>query len=136
MLLRKLWPAIVWALFILILTGTPGNYIPEITTFWSWLEPDKLVHIFLFGTLSFLILVGYRQQYFESNQRYIFVAAAVGIALAYGLLTEVLQATVFVGRHGNVYDFIADSLGAFTGWLGFRLLYAKKIKTYANKNQD
>jgi VanZ family protein len=61
---------------------------------------------------------------------------AVGITLAYGLLTEVLQAHVFVGRYGNVYDFYADSIGAFCGWFMFSLIYRKKIKTFSNTNQD
>lgn len=136
MKIRKLLPAIVWALFILVLMGTPGNYFPSVTTFWDWLAPDKMVHVFVFGILSFLILRSIPQQYFESKKRYTFVASAIGVALAYGLLTEVLQAHVFTGRNGNAYDFLADGIGAFTGWLAFRLVYRKKIKTYSNKNQD
>ena len=136
MLIRKLWPAIVWALFILILTGTPGKYIPSVTSFWDWLKPDKFVHVVTFALLSFLILNGLLQQYLESNRRYLIVLVAVGITLAYGLLTEVLQAYVFIGRDGNAYDFIADSIGALIGWLGFAIIYGKKIKTYSNTNQD
>lgn len=136
MLIRKLWPAIVWALLILILTGTPGTYIPKITSFWDWISLDKLVHVFIFGTFTFLILHGLLPQYMQSKKRYMFVIAAVGISLAYGLLTEVLQTYVFIGRYGNAYDFYADSIGAFAGWIAFQLVYGKKIKTYSNQNQD
>lgn len=134
--IRKLWPAIAWALLILVLMGTPGNYFPTVTSFWDWLSVDKLVHVFVFGIFSFLILRSISPQYFASNKRYVFVATAIGVALAYGLLTEVLQAHVFTGRNGNAYDFFADGIGAFAGWLAFRLVYGKKIKTYSNKNQD
>jgi VanZ family protein len=136
MKIRKLWPAIAWALFILVLMGTPGNYFPTVTSFWDWLSVDKLVHVFVFGVFSFLILLSVSPQYFASNKRYVFVATAIGIALAYGLLTEVLQAHVFAGRNGNAYDFFADGIGAISGWLAFWLVYGKKIKTYSNKNQD
>ncbi|MEJ2595384.1 MAG: VanZ family protein [bacterium] len=132
----KLWPAVLWAVFILIITGTPGELIPTVTTFWDWLKPDKLVHLFTFGVLSFLILFGVMEQYLESRHRYKYVLSAVGISLAYGLLTEVLQTYVFIGRYGSVYDFLADALGAVLGWLAFRMVYEKKIKNYAKPDSD
>jgi VanZ family protein len=67
-------------------------------------------------------------QYFASHKRYRFVIAIVGITLAYGLLTEVLQDTVFVRRDGNAFDFLADSVGAFAGWISFHLYFRKKIR--------
>jgi VanZ family protein len=136
MFLKRLWPALLWALFILVVTGTPGEYFPHVVTFWDWLEPDKIVHIFVFGVLSFLILQGLLPQYLESRHRYKIVAATLGFVLAYGLLTEVLQAYVFIGRDGNAFDFYADSIGAFAGWMGFWTLNRKKIKIYSDTNQD
>jgi VanZ family protein len=125
-MLKKLWPALVWALIILVLTGIPGKYIPEVKTFWDWLSYDKLVHLFMFGTFSFLLLNGLREQYFNSRYRLYYVAGFVILSMAYGLLTEVLQARVFIGRDGNVYDFLADSVGAILGWLVFHLRYRKR----------
>lgn len=126
-MIRKLWPALVWAAVILILTGLPGDAFPEIIDFWDWLGPDKLVHVFMFGTLSFLIFYSLRKQYRKSKQRYMYVLVILGVTLAYGLLTEVLQANVFVGRDGNIFDFIANSIGALTGWLAFVIMDQKKI---------
>lgn len=134
--IRKLWPAIAWALFILIVTGFPGTYMPQVKSFWDWLEPDKVVHVGVFAVLSFLILYGLREQYYASNRRYLFVIGAVGLSLAYGLLTEVLQATVFVGRDGNTYDFYADGIGAFAGWLAFYVLCRKKMKINTAAKKD
>jgi VanZ family protein len=127
MLLRKQWRASLWVLFILIITGLPGDSFPEIETFWDWLQPDKVVHIFIFGVLSFIILYDARTQYFEQKQRYIFgFAVVVGTAL-FGLLTEVLQRYVFIGRSGNVYDALADLVGAIAGYLLFSWAARKKI---------
>lgn len=134
-MLKKLWPATLWAVFILILTGMPGNYIPHIKNFWEWLSIDKLVHFFIFGVLVFLILYGFREQYFNSTKRYLFGIISVLITSLYGMITEILQHFVFTGRSGNRFDFYADATGALIGWLGFYLLYRKKINSLESKEK-
>jgi len=125
-MLKKLWPALLWSIIILLLTGLPGSDFPKITTFWGWLEPDKVVHLFIFGGLTFLILFGFRVQYFSSSKRYLFGLIAVIATAVYGLITEVLQFYVFIGRSGNRFDFFADTIGAIGGWLLFVYLFRKK----------
>ncbi len=134
-MLRKFWPAWLWAFIILLLTGLPGSYFPKIHTFWDWFGPDKLVHLFIFGVLVFLILFGYREQYFRSKKRYQFGIISVVITSLYGLLTEVLQVYVFIGRSGNRFDFYADAVGALLGWVLFFLVYKKKIRQFPHVNQ-
>ena len=127
MVLKGYWPALAWSLIILLLTGLPGNVFPEIKTFWDWLSPDKVVHLIMFGTLSFLILFGYRHLYAGNNKQKL-VWAAVLTTIAYGFLTEVLQYYVFIGRSGNVYDALADAIGAVLGWWLFIPVF-KKLKS-------
>jgi VanZ family protein len=124
---RKHWPGILWAVIILLLTGLPGNYFPEFTSFWDWLGPDKLVHFFIFGVFTFLLLWGYREQYHTSKSRYKLVWIVIILGIGYGGITEILQSTLFVGRHGNIYDFIANSIGSVIGILVF-MLFARKNK--------
>ncbi len=126
-MIRKLWPAILWAIVILVLTGVPSTYLPKTITFLDWASPDKIVHFVLFGGQSFLILYAFREQYFAGNSRSILTSVAIGIGIAYGLLTEIMQYYVFIGRNGNSFDFVADVIGAFIGFLAFYLLYRKKI---------
>jgi len=126
MFIRRFWPSLLWALVILILTGVPGKYIPEFVSFWDWIGPDKFVHLFIFGTLSFLVFFDLRVQYHAHKNRWIIVIAVLGITVAYALLTEILQATVFIGRDGNVYDFLANTVGAVAGWLVFCIRFRKK----------
>lgn len=134
-MLKKLWPVIVWAIGILILTGIPGSYIPTTTNFFDWVQPDKIVHFILFGGLSFLVLYAYREQFIAGNNRLLISIIAISIGIVYGLLTEVLQYYVFVGRNGNYLDFMADVIGAIIGILAFYLYYRKKIAvTKVNKN--
>jgi len=125
MIIRKQWPAIIWALFILIVTGIPGNQVPKIPTFLEWLSPDKIVHVFIFGILSYLMLYGTRLQYFKSKSRSYIVFTVVLISASYGLITELLQYYVFVGRSGNAFDFYANSLGAVAGAVAYFLQHAK-----------
>ncbi len=114
MLFRKLIPALTWALFILALCALPGGVIPELT-FLEWLKPDKIVHLVLFGVLSFLLIKAYVGQTTS-----VFLAAharllSVIISCLYGVLVEVLQEYIFSRRHGDVFDSLADAIGAFLG---------------------
>ncbi len=122
-LLRN-WPPILWASMILLLTGLPGSYFPQIVSFWDWLSPDKVVHLLLFGILSFLMLWSNRQQYFESKKRSLISFVLIS-GTFYGGLTEILQAFVFVGRHGNIFDFFANMTGTFSGFVLFVLIIQK-----------
>lgn len=122
----KVLPAVSWAVMILFLTGIPGTYFPKVTSFWEWLSPDKIIHIFIFGVQSFLLLITFRIQYLSGLQRLVYISILVSITILFALLTEILQVYVFVGRHGNVYDFIADVVGILVGLLAYILLDKKK----------
>ena len=111
---------------ILFLTGLPGTYFPKVSSFWDWLSPDKIIHIFIFGVQSFLVLTAFRVQYLLGSYRLVYIAVLVSITILFALLTEVLQVYVFVGRDGNVYDFVANVVGIFVGLLAYFLLYKKK----------
>lgn len=126
-MIRRFWPAVAWAILILILTGVPGSYFPEVQTFWDWLAPDKVVHLGIFGVQAYLIMWGFKPQYFSKKQRYLFIGGATVITILYGMLTEVLQNYVFFGRDGNWFDFLADALGAFFGLLAYYLLNIRNI---------
>jgi len=126
MQIRKLWPAVAWALVILLLTGVPGSYFPKVTSFWEWITPDKAVHVFIFGVQAFLLLTAYHEQYLSSSSRFLYRSIILSVTILFALLTEVLQAYVFIGRNGNVYDFIADVVGVGVGLLAYILLFKKK----------
>lgn len=99
----------------------------------QWLSPDKIVHLIMFGAFSFLIIWGYRDTYIANaaaGKRLTIMALVLGTA--YGALTEYLQYAVFVNRSGNIFDFMADTLGAVLGTLLFGLCYKKKRKQFAN----
>jgi len=126
MRIRRFLPALIWAIVVLVLIGLPGSYIPEVSSFWDWLSIDKLVHVGIFATLGFLIFYGFSEQYIKSKRRYLYVVAVLFATMVYGMVTEILQYYVFIGRNGNLYDFLADILGGFVGSLAFLLYNYKK----------
>ncbi len=127
--LLNLLPGFIWAIVILLLTGLPGTYFPEVHSFWDWLEPDKVIHLIIFGSLSYLIIWGFRDEYAYKNNRNKLIFNSMIAGVIYGGLTEILQETVFVGRDGNIYDFMANTLGVPLGILLFHLLFKKRVIT-------
>ena len=104
---------------------------PELT-FLDWLKPDKIVHLVLFGVLSFLLikgLTGNEVSSFPTNYPKTF---SVVISAIYGVFVELLQEYFFEDRHGDVYDSIADALGAFAG-LWFYNYWLKRTRRTAMK---
>jgi len=126
MIVKRLWPSIIWAVTILLLTGVPGNYFPEVVSFWDWLSPDKVVHVFIFAVQAFLLLFGLRIQFLGGRKRSLYMWIIFISTVLFAMLTEVLQTYVFIGRHGNVFDFLADFVGVLVGFLAYYLLKFKK----------
>lgn len=118
---------ILWAALILLLSGLPGNYFPKVVSFWDWLGPDKLIHIGMYSVLSFLMMFDRKQEY-QSGQKRDVVLIVLIFGTFYGALTEILQHFVFVGRFGNLFDFIANMAGVITGITFFGLIERKKEK--------
>lgn len=126
MQLKRLWPSISWAIIILILVGFPGEYIPKVTTFWDWLSPDKFVHTIIFGVQAYLLLYGFNVQSMAGKTRGRYMIALFIISVSFAALTEILQIYVFIGRFGNLFDFLADVSGVIVGFVAYYLLNIKK----------
>ena len=94
---------------------------------WKWLKPDKLVHVFVFGVLSFLLIRAFMHlvaaSRFKTNPK----AWAVLIGLIYGAVIELLQEYVFIGRTGDLKDVVANAIGSFAGSWWFVYWGKKKL---------
>ena len=112
---RPLLPGLIWTLLIAVLTLLPGNYIPRTPTFLEWLSADKILHLILFGTYAYLMAEGLKKQASSSLLARYPVIFSLIIGIVFAFFTEVMQKYVIPGRNGNVYDFIADVLGALLG---------------------
>lgn len=128
------YPGLIIAIFIMVIMGLPGNYFPKVVSFWDWLGPDKVIHLIVFGMLSYSMLWGYRKKILSHDVRYIKKSFLLTLLLSvsYGALTELMQKYVFINRFGSIYDFIADAIGCVLGAIVFILYFKKKVKK--NKN--
>ena len=128
-LTRHIYPGLICGVIIMILCGLPGSCIPKVRTFWEWLSPDKIVHTVMFACFAFSIMFGYRKEYCEREKAYRVNLQLITllVSVSYAALTEVLQAHVFIGRCGSVYDFFADVIGCVLGIFIFKIIFRKKM---------
>ena len=104
----------LWALFILVLCGMPGRDIPHISSL-ELMNFDKFVHAALFLVLMLLTIRGFvLQTTFLKIQQHPKMIAFV-FCVVYGASLEIMQGLVFEQRNADVYDFIANSVGAAVG---------------------
>jgi len=115
--------AILWALLIFFLSHSPNTddgsgFLSRIIT-WvaSWLPfelsdvtgLDKIVHAVFYGIFAFFI--------FGSSRHYVL---SLVIASIYGITDEFHQSFVF-GRDSDVWDWVADTVGASLSLVGIWL---------------
>lgn len=119
------YPGLIISIFIMVIMGLPGNYFPKVVSFWDWLGPDKVIHLIVFGILSYSMLWGYRKKIMSHDVRYIKKSFLLTLLLSvsYGALTELMQKYVFINRFGSIYDFIADAIGCVLGAIVFFLYF-------------
>jgi VanZ family protein len=110
-LLRSKWLLLFWFLLMNVLFFLPGSDLPK----QGWFEfipfYDKVVHIGLFGIWIFLSVLALRLRV-PHAWWYI-----LGIALVYGMLVEVIQKYWVPNRSFDLFDVLADMIGALSGLL-------------------
>ncbi len=111
---RNSYPGVLCALVILVLTGLPGSVLPHVKPI---IGLDKVVHLLMYAGFVFACQWGYRKPFKENGSAYRRKALwiTLGIGVAYGLLTELMQEYLIPSRTGSVYDWIADLIGCILG---------------------
>lgn len=112
---------LIWALIILILTLSPGNYIPKID-YWSILSLDKYVHCGIFFLLNFLLLWDYKKHYKPRLATEIIITS---ISIVYGIWIEIIQQYIPL-RSFEWNDMLANASGAWLAWVVFRVVFRRK----------
>ena len=113
--MKKFWKPLLWAIIILILSGIPGQVV-EPYVFWN---ADKLVHTVIYFGLTMFLLAAFNKLPSLSFFNQKAASIAMFISIFYGGLMEVLQATVFINRSGNLPDFAFNSAGAIVAAMTF-----------------
>ena len=114
-MIRRTWylpAAILWTVAIFVGTWLPSGALPhpeiEDATFFRLIPLDKIAHAGMFAGFGFLWLKAYRR-----SKPPVRGVLAAGLFIA--VLTEVGQATAWVGRDGDVWDVLADGVGLVLG---------------------
>lgn len=125
MIIRRAAPlALLWAVAILVLTLMPSSGVPR----WPWaaqIHLDKFVHAVLFGVQGVLLGLALANVRTWRSPAHPFLLALI-LAILYGALIEVLQENMGAGRHGDIWDLVADGAGALLGY-GF-LRWRQRVK--------
>jgi len=124
MFIKNFWPAIIWGIFIFIMSSFPGDDIPK-SFIINIPFADKIIHFFLYFLLVILILFGFlrKSKTILTVWKFLFVFF---ISLLYGILLEILQDLIFVMRSADLLDIAANAAGSFIGLLAFNYIMKKK----------
>lgn len=96
----------IWTLCLIPIPETPLSNVSMI---------DKWTHIVMYGGFCAILLIEYGQRHKQIRWSKIIVGAVI-LPIAMGGLIEIAQATCTGGnRSGDIYDFLADTLGALLG---------------------
>ena len=100
--------AVLWTVLIFILLCIPSTGFSKGT--WVIIPfADKAVHFFLFCLFSFFWKKTLNQEKIPLLSLWIFSAGTL-----YGILLEFLQQLPFIQREFDLYDMLANSIGAAT----------------------
>jgi len=112
---KKFIPGIAWFFILLFLMCLPGSEVPSA----GWLDKiyfDKWVHIGVFGLLVTLFCRPFYRSGFSNVQRIQFFIKIAMAASIWGLAIEFIQKFFVPGRDFDIYDWIADTVGAITAY--------------------
>lgn len=112
-------PAILWTLFIASSCLLPASAFRQFT-FDSLFEIDKVVHLVLYFVFVVLWAISFPEQ-FSKRQKIILGAVSIG----YGVLIEVLQSVMALGRAYDIDDIIANTIGCILGLLSISFVRRK-----------
>ncbi len=113
--MKPFLPATLWALLIFALSVMPGIQMPE-----TIVAPDKLGHLVVYGILNWLILNALRKS--ERFSEKTILLAFIGVS-TYGILLEFVQWAFFPNRFFEVWDMIANIMGALTSIFLFKYIH-------------
>ena len=99
---------VFWAALILALTSVPGSAVPDV----GFSAADKVVHLLLYGILGALTARSLEDTAHPARS-----IAVVTLAVSLFGAVDELHQLLIPGRGADFLDWLADSVGGFTGAL-------------------
>ena len=110
-----------WSLLMLIVFLAPASDLPEGPEMPLF---DKFVHVGIFVVFSFLLFNARMQHKEIETIRFPLIIGLLLCTMLFGIVIELAQSFMGLGREGDIYDLISDLVGYFLG-LFFVLIYRK-----------
>ena len=111
---------ILWGLLVTLLSLIPGKTLPDFS--WSSLYGiDKIAHWGFYAVWAALWTLLASAPKKVQKPFYVVI-----LLILYSLLLEILQGVLFWGRYFEWADFLANSVGALTGFVAMDFLIKKK----------
>lgn len=108
---------LIWAAVIFYLSTMPGPQLPRI----DWLmTPDKFGHAGVYGILATGLFFSLKPYFPNSNRVYYWPFI---LASSYGVAMECIQYGFFPDRYFELWDIVANIIGAFGALLLLKLFY-------------
>lgn len=118
--IKNQWPAILWAIIVLILCDIPPSSFKGAPVFEGI---DKLVHTGFFFVLTVLLFYGKIRQQHSYSYRILTIVKIILVTSFFGAGIELLQWKVFTYRSADWWDFFADMTGVGMGVFSYILLH-------------
>ncbi len=110
----------------------PGSDLPD-TDLFDIIYFDKWVHVGMFGLLTIAWCYPFLKISTTTKKLFFFIAACV---ILYGIAMEFVQEFFTTQRSFDLYDILADAVGAGTAcFLLIWLLNKQKMRGYIQKNE-
>jgi VanZ family protein len=90
---------------------------------WELFSFDSFAHAFLFGVLTFLMIVGFAKQYSFLKLKHYPVKYSLFISSMFGITIELIQYLFIPGRQGDLIDVVANTIGCLLGIVLFKWIY-------------
>lgn len=115
------------AIFWLTLAPKPlGDEPPELFP-----GADKVVHAIMFGGLSWMMLLDWQLKHNWQRVKWMFALVAASVSSLIGILIEIAQDAMGMGRGFDYADIIADVTGAFSFsvlWMIFQKIWVERLR--------
>jgi VanZ family protein len=122
--LKYQYPAIIWAIIVLILCDMPMSTSGHMRFFEGF---DKLVHTGFFFVLTVLLFYGKIKQQLSYTYRPLTIVKILIITVLLGGGIELSQLEFFTYRSAEWWDLFADMVGVGMGIFSYILLHRTKF---------
>ena len=120
------WKSVIVIAVIFYLSFASPSTFKGIPTFEN---EDKLVHLFMYGGLTGILMIDFRQyaRYFQTTV-ITFILICLALPVFLGGAVEIIQPAFFPPRTADLMDWFSDVAGVLAGWFFMSLITHKAFK--------